>query len=594
MKQLLTKWGKAFSKDSILNEYPRPIKKRKSYLSLNGEWDFEVSTDRYTDIYSKKINVPFAPETYLSGVGYITQPDDYLHYRKVFHLPKNFNQGRVFLNIGAIDQECEIYLNEMKIGEMQGGYLPHSFEVTDRILVGENTLQIRVTDQTEFSPHARGKQKLYPKGDYSSLFYTPVSGIWKSVWLESTPLKYIEDIKTTPDLDKQGISLVVRSNVLEKEEATIRIFYEQRLIQEEIIATNQETFISLKEIHEWSPETPHLYDLQIIYDKDLIASYFGMRKFSVEKDVNGILRFYLNNEPYYFNGVLDQGYWPESLLTPPSDEALIDDIQQMKKLGFNTLRKHVKIEVERFYYHCDRLGMIVWQDMPNGGGDYNHEFVTDLPNESDILARNIPDDKYTMFKRESKEGRDQYYKDLKGMITSLYNYPSIAMWVPFNEGWGQFDANQATKLIRQLDHTRYIMETSGWFDQGGGDVYSIHNYRHQLKVSPKEERVVVLSEFGGYARSIDKHQSHEKKFGYRYYETETDLTKHYERLWRNQILPNINVGLSASIYTQLSDIEEEANGLLTYDREILKMNGQVIQSINQDLQKHFYHVTKNK
>lgn len=594
MKQLFTRWNDEFSKEDILQEYPRPIFKRDSYYNLNGEWDLEISKQPKTEKYSQVIQVPYPPEAYLSGVGHVTQPDEYLHYQKTFEVSEEFIHDITFLHLGAVDQECELYLNGQKIGENKGGYLPFALEVTDVLVAGKNVLQIRVIDHTEFKPHARGKQKLYPKGDYSSLFYTPVSGIWKTVWLESVPRAFVKKIHTTPDLDKKAVVLQIETNESNTEEALVEIFFQGKKLQEKTVETNQTVSVKLEKIHPWSPETPNLYDVKITYLEDTVETYFGLRKYSIQEDEEGILRFHLNNKPYYFNGVLDQGYWPEGLLTPPSDKALIYDIQKMKDLGFNTIRKHVKIEPERFYYHCDQIGMIVWQDLPNGGGEYNHEFVTDLPNESDILARNIPDDKYTMFKRDDEEGREQYYADLKGMVETFYNYPSIAMWVPFNEGWGQFDANKATDLVRKLDNTRFIMETSGWFDQGGGDTFSIHNYRHKLKIDPNPERVTVLSEFGGYSSVVEGHQSHEKKFGYQHYQTKEAITENYERLWREDILTNIKTGLSSTIYTQLSDIEEEVNGLLTYDREVDKIDTKTIQNINEDVQKEFARVTNQK
>lgn len=592
MKQLYTKWGEeSVDFDNPLSEYPRPIFERNSYYNLNGKWECEISKNEKVSEYTQTIQVPFAPETKLSGVEHIVKPDEYLHYQKVFDVSEAFIKDKVFLNIGAIDQESELFLNEKKIGENLGGYLPFTLDVTDAIVVGENILQIKVMDKTEFSPHARGKQKLYPKGDYSSLFYTPVSGIWKTVWLESVPNQFIEGIKITPDLDNEVINLNIKTNS-KNGSADVEIYFEGQLIQNNTIETDEDTSIRLNELHLWSPESPNLYEVVINYDKDTVKSYFGMRKYSIEEDKKGILRFHLNNEPYYFNGVLDQGYWPESLLTPPTDDALIYDIEKMKSLGFNTIRKHVKIETERFYYHCDQIGMVVWQDMPNGGGEYNHEFVTDLPNESDILARNIPDDKYTMFKREDASGRKQYSKDLHRMVETLYNYPSIAMWVPFNEGWGQFDAKKATKMIRNMDSTRFIMETSGWFDQGGGDTFSIHNYRHKLAVNPNPERVTVLSEFGGYSRAVENHQSHEKEFGYQHYQTKEDITANYARLWEDDILSNVKNGLSSTIYTQLSDIEEEVNGLITYDRKVDKIDIDVIKEINSSIQKEFAEITK--
>lgn len=317
-----------------------------------------------------------------------------------------------------------------------------------------------------------------------------------------------------------------------------------------------------------------------------------MRKYSVAKDANGILRFFLNNKPFFFNGVLDQGYWPDGLMTAPSDEALIYDIVKLKEYGFNTIRKHIKVEPERFYYHCDRLGMIVWQDMPNGGGDYNMAFVTYLPNGLGNFARGIKDHHYKWFKREDEEGRKQYYRDLQGMIRLLYNYPSIAVWVPFNEGWGQFDARKVSEKVKKWDSTRLVNEACGWFDQKGGDMYSIHNYLRKLKVSPKLDRVVALTEYGGYAFPVEGHLACEKKFGYQKYATTEELTENYKRLWDEEIFPNLARGLSSAIYTQTSDIEEEVNGVMTYDREVDKLGMEVVCELNRKLYRMFDELTK--
>lgn len=448
--------------------------------------------------------------------------------------------------------------------------------------IGENTLTLCVVDKTEKAPHARGKQKLVKKGKYGSLFYTPNSGIWKTVWLESVSEEYITTLKVTPCFDESAIAVLVSTNG-EPKEANIQILFQDNVVKETKIQTNKTVKIVLDSFKSWTPDEPYLYDIKIDTGTDEVTSYFGMRKFSTGKDRNGILRFYLNNKPYFFNGLLDQGYWPESLLTPPSDDALKYDIIKLKELGYNTIRKHIKIESERFYYHCDKIGMIVWQDMPNGGGDYNMVFVTYLPNAFNWFARGVKDSLYSWFKRRDEEGRRQYYNDLEGMVNQLYNHPSIAVWVPFNEGWGQFDANMATKTIRKLDSTRLINEACGWFDQNGGDMYSIHNYIRKLKVKPQSNRVVALTEYGGYSYPVENHVACEKEFGYKSYKNAEELTENYKRLWEEEIYPNIKDGLCSAIYTQTSDIEEEINGLMTYDREIVKIKKEVVKALNQKL-----------
>lgn len=585
MIQLMSKWGKTVTADNVLPEYPRPNLVRESFINLNGEWEYCINQEKTTTQYDGKILVPFSPETELSGVKKIVMPKDYLHYRKSFTIPKDFNQGRVLLHFGAVDQECSVALNGNVLGQHIGGYTAFHFDITDYLVDGENILTLCVKDMTEEAPHARGKQKLVKKGKYGSLFYTPQSGIWKTVWMESVAKDYIEKIKITPLLDDSAVCLHIKTTV--SGTAKVRVLEQGNVVKEEIVETNKDVKIHLEQVHVWTPDDPYLYDLNVVFGEDEVQSYFGMRKFHVGKDSKGILRFFMNNKPFFFNGILDQGYWPESLLTNPTDEALKYDIMKLKELGFNTIRKHIKVEPDRFYYHCDKIGMIVWQDMPNGGGDYNMIFVTYLTNAFDWFARGVRDNLYCMFKRQDKEGRAQYYRDLEAMIEQLYNYPSIAVWVPFNEGWGQFDARRATALIRSLDKTRFVNEACGWFDQQGGDMYSIHNYKPGLSVKPQEDRVVALTEFGGYSYAMKGHLACEKEFGYQSYNSKEELTSNYKRLWEDEIYPNLQNGLSSTIYTQTSDIEEEINGIFTYDRDEVKFVEEEMKEINKKLYRMF-------
>lgn len=590
MIQLNSRWAKNVNENNALPEYPRPNLVRESYFNLNGTWEYCINESETVETYDGTILVPYSPETALSGVQKIVMPKDYLHYKKVFSLPENFKKDRVLLHFGAVDQECTVYLNGHELGKHVGGYLAFTFDITEYLIDGDNTLTLTVKDYTEEKPHARGKQKLVKKGKFGSLFYTPQSGIWKTVWMESVSNEYIDSLKITPLFDEQAIELNVHTNATGK--ATVTVLDDGKVVTTETIDVNQDVKVNIGEFIPWTPNNPHLYDLKVVYGNDQVDSYFGMRKFSLGKDKNGILRFFMNNEPFFFNGPLDQGYWPESLLTPPTDEALEYDIVKLKELGYNTIRKHIKVEPDRFYYHCDKLGMIVWQDMPNGGGDYNMIFVTYLTNAFDWFARGIKDNLYGMFKRDDAEGRAQYYRDLEGMIKELYNHPCIAVWVPFNEGWGQFDANKATALIRKLDPTRFINEACGWFDQKGGDMYSIHNYSPGLSIKPQEDRVVALTEFGGYSYAMEGHLACEKEFGYQSYKSKEELTENYKRLWEDEIYPNLKDGLCSAIYTQTSDIEEEINGLLTYDRDEVKFIEPTVKELNEKLYRLFDEVVK--
>ena len=590
MTELETKWKEQVDTKNPLPEYPRPNMVRDSFFSLNGEWEYCINRQEEVTEYDGTIIVPFSPETALSGVQKIVMPEDYLHYKKVFRLPEGFQKDRVLLHFGAVDQECNVYLNGQLLGQHIGGYLAFSFDITDVLVDGENVLTLCVRDMTEKAPHARGKQKLVRRGGMSSLFYTPQSGIWKTVWLESVANEYIESLKITPLYDEGAVKIQVKAKG-EAEHIGITVFAEGEMIITLATDVFEEIVVPLGKFIPWTPENPYLYDLEITYGEDKIKSYFGMRKFSTGKDKNGILRFYLNNKPFFFNGVLDQGYWPESLLTAPTEEALKYDIVKLKELGYNTIRKHIKIEPDRFYYFCDKLGMIVWQDMPNGGGNYNLLHVMYLTNVFSWYGRKIKDNRYGLFARKDENGRKQYYIDLKGMVEQLYNFPCIAVWVPFNEGWGQFDATKATELIRSLDDTRLVNEACGWFDQNGGDMYSIHNYIRKLKVKPQADRVVALTEFGGYAFPIPGHMACEKEFGYKHYKTREELTANYRRLWEEEIYPNLEKGLSSTIYTQTSDIEEEINGIMTYDREEDKFVNGELKELHKKLYTLFEEIT---
>lgn len=580
MKKLMTRWGRQLNRTNILPEYPRPQMVRDSYINLNGEWEYCL------DARQGKILVPFSPETRLSGVERQVEPGQWFHYRKEFTLPEGFLNCRVLLHFGAVDQECEVYLNYHLIGQHVGGYLEFTFDITPYLCDGVNVLTVHVMDSTEHSHHARGKQKLNKKGRLSYLYYMAQSGIWKTVWMESVPKSYIRKVKVTPLYDESKVCFHIEADN-GAEDMSVCILDGEEVIWEDTMPANHCVVAPMSNFEAWSPEHPKLYRALIRWGEDEVRTYFGMRKLSIEPDRKGILRFCLNGRPYFFNGVLDQGYWPESLMTAPTDEALQHDIMKAKELGFNTIRKHVKVEAERFYYHCDRIGMMVWQDMPNGGGMYHPLFVTYLPNLSDWFGRHMRDSAYRLLGRNDKQGRVQYYRDLRGMVGQLYSHPCIAAWVPFNEGWGQFDANRATRLVRKLGGNRIINETSGWFDQKGGDVYSIHNYFHKLTITPQKDRVVALTEFGGYAYEVEEHMAFKKRVGYKKLRTKEAFMIEYAKLWEEQIIPNLKNGLSAVIYTQMSDIEEETNGLMTYDREVDKVDAEIIQEINAALYRRF-------
>ena len=553
-------------------EYPRPRLERESWLNLNGVWQYAFTkTADLPPAFDGEILVPFSPEAPMSGVNRQLKPDEYLHYRRTFPPPKGEN-GRVLLHFGAVDYTCTVYVNQHLVGTHRGGYLPFTLDVTDALTPGENELRVAVQDPSDTYHQARGKQKLNRGG----MYYTAQSGIWQTVWMERVPAQYMTGIVATPDLDAGCIQLTVKAESCAAEEkASIRIYAQGALVASAECGVNTPCAIALPDARLWSPEDPFLYDVEVsLPSGDRVKSYFAMRSFGIARDGKDILRFTLNGKPILLNGLLDQGYWPEGLYTPPSDDAIVRDIQTMKDMGFNLLRKHIKIEPQRWYSHCDRLGMIVWQDMVNGGGKYKDWFVTYAINIAPKLIRRFPDSApfYFMFARTDKTERERYYEELAQMVTLLESHPCIGCFVPFNEGWGQFDAPKATALVRSLDpQKRPVDETSGWFDQKGGDVDSIHNYFYPLRVKPAKDRVIALSEYGGVAWPCPGHITIDKAYGYGTAKTQQEFSDRYKALMLSSVLPQIKNGLSALVYTQVSDVEDEINGLFTYDRQVLKL-----------------------
>lgn len=579
---LCTAWGEHIDPQNVLQEYPRPQMVRDSYLNLNGYWEYAITQKSDTpEHYDGKILVPFSPEAALSGVGRQAMPQDYLHYSRSVMITEAFMQERLLLHFGAVDQICTVYWNGIEVGSHVGGYLPFVCDVTDAVHIGENRLTLTVKDYSDTSHHTRGKQRLKNSG----MFYQAQSGIWQTVWMESVPENYIRTIRITPLYDESTIEFEIDG--ADTEPVRISIMDAGKIISEQTFQAGNICRMAIEHVVSWTPEQPHLYDAVITAGKDRIRTYFAMRKYSVDRDCHGILRLFLNNQPYFHHGILDQGYWPEGLYTAPDDAALVYDIQKMKQLGFNMLRKHVKIAPARWYYHCDRLGMLVWQDMVNGGSKYHMNLVCMFPSLFGKLGRRLRDNNYGLLARRERAGREQFCKELTEMLRHLYNCPCIAVWVPFNEAWGQFDAQYVTQMIREFDPTRQIDEASGWFDQGGGDIYSRHNYWYKLKVQLEKHRVFAVTEYGGYSHRIPMHSMVERIYGYRKYATKAQLSARYDRLQREEIIANIPKGLCGGVYTQLSDVEEEVNGLLTYDRRVLKIDANIIQARSSDLYRKF-------
>ena len=553
---MLTKWGEALDRERPLQKYPRPTLRRESYLNLNGMWDCAFTrSGEEPEEYEREICVPFPPESELSGVGRILQPGEYLWYRRRFELPEGFNRGRVLLHFGAVDQCARVWLNGEDVCAHTGGSLPFSADITELLREGANTLVVRVTDDTDRSWRTRGKQKLKPGG----IWYSPVSGIWQTVWCESVPVNYITSLFITPRLEDGAVELFVGG------EGAVRAEVEGETYE---FAAGESALIKLKDVRPWTPEDPYLYRFTLALGEDRAESYFALRSVAVGEDSRGVRRLLLNGKPYFMNGLLDQGWWPDGLYTAPSDEALAFDIAAAKAMGFNTLRKHVKVEPARWYYHCDRLGMLVWQDMPNGGGSYSALTVS-APLLTGAHSR---DDKYAKFARRDERGRREFREELLDMVSHLYNQPSIVMWVIFNEGWGQFDSDALAASVAEIDPTRVIDRASGWHDQGTGELRSIHLYFDDYKYKPdKAGRCVILSEFGGYSLPVPGHAATDKPFGYKKFREADKYRRALTLLYDGQIRPACMKGLAAAIYTQLTDVETELNGLITYDRRVLKL-----------------------
>lgn len=571
-----------FIKDGFFDEYPRPQFKRDSFFNLCGEWDYAITAEAAEPAsYDGKILVPFSPESPLSGVSRQLQKDQFLHLKKDFVLPGGFNRGRVFLNVGAIDQCAKIYLNGVLLCEHNDGYNSFTVELTP-ICEGKNTLYILVTDDADSPVYGRGKQR-YKRG---GIWYTATSGIWQPIWIESTPVERINSFKLYPDLDNKKLRILFDLTDGEKS------VYVSIIDQNRVISSGQsrggEVVLDCEGCLPWSPDSPNLYGLEMSYGEDRVESYFGLRKFSV-LTVDGKKYFALNNKPIFHNGLLDQGYYKDGIYTPHDNEEMYRDVVTVKKLGYNMLRKHIKVEPFLWYYYCDAAGILVWQDMINGGDKY----PTIRINLKPFINYYINDHNYRRVRRALKESRDQYLIEANRLIDALFNCVSLCLWTPFNECWGQFDAALNCKILQEKDPTRHFDHASGWQDKGAGDVKSRHIYFRKARPKNDKKRVLALTEFGGYSMHIADHAYSPKEFGYKRFKDKAKLTKAYEGLYLNEVIPAIvKQGLSASCYTQLTDVEDEVNGILTYDR-ILKLDGDAIARVNEAVYEAFdQHVNK--
>ncbi len=544
---LTTRWTKEVSPENALPEYPRPQMVRQDWTNLNGLWDYAIRA-RGEDPPAKwdgEILVPFPIESALSGVMKSVSPDQRLFYRRRFDWKPTKEKPRLLLHFGAADWRANVWINDQRVGEHTGGYDPFTFDITDAVREGENEIIVGVADPTDTGTQPRGKQVLKPHG----IFYTAVTGIWQTVWLEPVPEKYIESLQIVPNVDRKVVFVTTQAK---EGDVRVQVFDRGHAGARELVATKtapagKSIELGIPNAKLWSPEQPKLYELSVdLMDKgkvvDSVDSYVGMRKIEVKKDAEGVNRLWLNDKAVFQYGPLDQGWWPDGLYTAPTDEALKYDIEMTKKFGMNMIRKHVKVEPARWYYWCDKLGMLVWQDMVSGDAD------------------------------KTDESKKNYRKELKAMIAALRNAPSIVVWVPFNEGWGQYDTPEVAKWVKEYDPSRPVNEASGWHDKGSGDLSDMHAYPGPGMRDPEDNRVAVLGEFGGLGMPIKGHTwQAEKNWGYVSFDSKEKLTDAYVALL-TAMRPLIGRGLSAAVYTQTTDVEIEVNGLMTYDREVVKMD----------------------
>ncbi len=556
LKELTTPYAEKMDRVCPWAEYPRPQFKRDSYLNLNGEWDLAVSrSEQIPESFGERILVPFPPESSLSGIGRSVEEGERLYYRRRFSLPEGFCRGRVILHIDACDQISEIFLNGKFVSKKEGGYTPHSADVTDYLAAGENELIVKATDDLD-KTYPYGKQRR----DRGGMWYTPVSGIWQTVWMESLPEMPIESIKITPTA--KNVKIQVNSKA-EKKILTLESGVRYEFSGEEILIEPEDPIA-------WTPEDPHIYRFTLETEYDRIESYFALREVGI-KDVDGVKRITLNGEPYVFNGLLDQGYYPDGIFLPATADGYAEDIRYAKECGFNMLRKHIKIEPQIFYYLCDTMGIAVFQDMINNS-DYSFIRDTALPTVGlqKLCDRGL---------HRNKRSREVFISSMLEEAELLYNCPSIVYYTIFNEGWGQFSADEAYDLLKAADPTRIIDSTSGWFRRKKSDVDSRHIYFKPLKVKDPDGRPLVISEFGGYAHRCEGHLSSEGNYGYRSFATREELEAAVVRLYEEEMLPLVEAGASAFVYTQVSDVEDETNGIFTYDRQVRKLDAEKMREV---------------
>ena len=571
--KIKTNWGINLNQNNIWQEYPRPQLERKDWINLNGLWSYSI-----TDLNAlkpgnldEKILVPFSLESSLSGVMKSLNEKQILWYYKEFEIPENWKNKNILIHFNAVDWKCELFINDIKVGEHIGGYSEFNFDITKNLKEGKNKILLKVFDPSDKGYQPVGKQSLNPNG----IWYTSISGIWQTVWLEPVNEKYVKKIDINNDFDNKEIKINCKLNIEENLPMEISLLFKEKEFMKIKGNSNSDIVIKIPEeyFHPWSPSEPNIYRIKAeLFDKtekiiDSIESYTTIRKIEQRKDENGCYRIYLNNNKIFNMGVLDQGYWPDGLYTPPSEEAMIYDINKLKELGFNTIRKHVKIEPYRYYYYCDKIGMLIWQDMPSGDRQENKWEHHQLNAGDDV--------------KRSEESKNNYYQEWAEIINNLKFFQCIILWVPFNEAWGQFDTEKVVEFTNKQDPTRLINAASGGNHRICGNFLDLHNYPEPSQYLKVDDLINILGEFGGLGLDIKGHTWKDDNWGYKTFKTKEEITEKYEE-YINLIINSFK-GFSAAIYTQTTDVETEINGLITYDRSEIKVDREKIKAANEKI-----------
>ena len=571
--KIKTSWGEQLDPKNVLPEYPRPIMERNDWKNLNGLWKYAI-TPKGTPApaaYQGDILVPFAVESSLSGVGKMINEKEELWYQRTFDVPSAWRGKQILLHFGAVDWKAEVWVNDVKVGEHTGGFTPFYFDITSVLNKGNNDLVVKVWDPSDRGEQPRGKQIANPHG----IWYTPVTGIWQTVWLEPVATQYITNLKTTPNIDNNSVKVEVAANTTSADKVEVKVFDGKNLVAKGAALNGVPVELAMPANAKlWSPDSPFLYNMEVTLYKDgkaidQVKSYTAMRKYSIRKGQNGITRLQLNNKDYFQFGPLDQGWWPDGLYTAPTDEALVYDLKKTKDFGYNMVRKHVKVEPARWYTHCDQLGLIVWQDMPSGGPSPQWQ-ARNYFNGTEVIR--------------SAASEANYRKEWKEIIDCLYSYPSIAVWVPFNEAWGQFKTPEIVAWTKEYDPSRLVNPASGGNHYTCGDILDLHHYPGPNMFLYDPRRATVLGEYGGIGLVVEGNTwvNDKKNWGYVKFNTSDEVTNEYIKYGKH-LLELIRKGFSAAVYTQTTDVEGEINGLMTYDRKVIKMNEAKVREINQQI-----------